>query len=125
MSGQTRQFDRTLDRLSSAVGEKRAVQSRKRAQLLREWPLEFVVIKIGDVNQLRRLLANRLRDPRMRVPEGIHAEAGDEIQIALVGDIPEKDTLATRQYDWITVIGMQQKLPLTFDNLFESIDRKS
>ena len=75
MSRQTRQLDRSFDRLGPAVREERAVQSRKRAQLLRQRPLVFVVVEIRNVHQLRRLIANRLHDPRMRVPQRIHAQS--------------------------------------------------
>ena len=124
MSRQPRQLDRSFDRLGSAVREKRAVQSRERAQLLRQRPLILVVVEIRNVHQLRRLIANRLHDPRMRVPQRIHAQPGNEIQIALALDVVEKHALAPAQHDGIAVISLQQKLPLTFGDLFKGIHRK-
>src|SRR5215475_4058570 len=81
MPYQTRQLDRSFNRFRPAVGEKCPAQSRELRQPLRQRPLKLVVIEIRNVNHLRRLIANRLYDPRMRMPERIHANPGNKIEI--------------------------------------------
>ena len=74
--------------------------------------------------QLRRLIANRLHYARVRVAEGVNAQSGDEIHIALPLDIKKKHALAAAQHDGVPVVGLQQKLPLAFGDLFKVIHRK-
>src|SRR5580704_95649 len=128
MSRQPRQLDRSLNRLSPAVRKKRSRISqraaRKRAQLLRQFSLILVVIKIGDMNQLPRLLPNRLHDPRTRMPQRIHPQTRNKIKIAPALQIVKKHTLPPRQHNGIPVIGPQQIPPLQLRNLFKSFHRK-
>src|ERR1035441_6035410 len=63
------------------------------------------------------------RSADTRVPR-VHSKARNKIQIALLVDVVEKHALATGENDGIAVIGLQQKLPLTFGDLFEGIHRK-
>src|SRR5690348_8504506 len=74
--------------------------------------------------ELRGLIANRLHYARMRVSQGVDAESGNEIQIALAVDIKEKHAFAPAQHDGVSVVGLQQKLPLAFGDLFKVIHRK-
>ena len=74
--------------------------------------------------QLRRLIANRLHYARMRVPQGVDAESGNEVQVALARDIVEKHAFASAEHDGVSVVGLQQKLPLAFGDLFKVIHRK-
>jgi len=119
MPGESRQLDRSLDRFGPAVLKKCAVQSRKLAQLLPQRSLILVVVEIRDVDQLRRLLANRLDDARMRVPQGIHSQPGNEVEILLALDVVEKHSLAPRQHHWIAAISRQQIFPFEFRNLLK------
>src|ERR1700731_4715977 len=129
MSRQPRQLDRPLNRLGSAVGKKRAGISKRaaqeRAQLLRQRPLILVVIKVGDVNNLRRLLPSRLHDPRMRMPQRIYSQPGNKVEIAPVLKVVKKYALPPRQHDGITIISAQQISLFKVCNLFESFHRKS
>ena len=52
-------------------------------QRLRQPPLRLVIIKIGDVNQLARLLDQRLGDGRVRVAQRRDRDAAAQVQIAL------------------------------------------
>src|ERR1700722_1363326 len=121
MPRQPRQLDRAFDRLSSAVGEKCAVESGELTQLLGQRSLIFVVIQIRNMHQLGRLLANRLHDARMRVPQRIHSQPGDEIQVALALQVKQKHALAPAERDGIAVVCLQQILPFKFSDLFKSI----
>ena len=134
MTSQTRQFDRTFNRLSPAILKKRAelfsgraVSGRaagESAQLLGQRSLILVVIKIGDVNQASSLLANRLHDSRMRVSQRIHAQARNKIEIAPVVEVVKKHALPPRQHNGIPVVSPQQIPPLQLRNLFKCFHRK-
>src|SRR5579863_9809556 len=123
MSRQPRQLDRAFDGLGPAVREKRAVEPGELAQLLRQWPLIFVIVEIRNVHQLGRLLTNRLHDPRMRMPQRIHPQPGDEIQVALALQVIQKHALAAAEGDGITVVSLQQVLLFKVCDLFKSIHR--
>src|SRR5579863_3197367 len=128
MPRQPRQLDRPFNRLSPAVRKKRSGISKRaaqeRAQLLRQRPLILVVIKVGDVNQLRRLLPNRLHNPRMRMPQRIHPQPRNKVEIAPVVQVVKKHALPPRQHNRITVISPQQIPLLKFCDLFKSFHRK-
>src|ERR1035441_7673793 len=62
VAGSAHHLQRAFNRLGTAVGEKSAIQSRLRAQLLRQQALVLVVVKVGNVDDLRCLLANGLHD---------------------------------------------------------------
>ncbi|SPF39321.1 hypothetical protein SBA1_270036 [Candidatus Sulfotelmatobacter kueseliae] len=129
MSSQPRQLDRALDRLRPAVGEEHPRHSRraagKLAQLFRQPPLILVIVEIRNVQQLRRLLANRLHDPRMRVPQRIHAQSRNKVEIALALDVIHEHSLAARQHDRIAVISLQQKLLFPFCDFFKGSHKNS
>jgi len=74
--------------------------------------------------QLHCLIANGLDDARVCVAEGVNAESGNEIEVALAVDVKEKDAFAPAQHDGVSVVGLQQKLPLAFGDLFKVIHRK-
>ena len=56
-------------------------------QRLGQPALRLVIVEIGDVNQLARLLHQRLGDRRVRVAERRHRDAAAQVQITLAGDI--------------------------------------
>src|SRR5208282_351991 len=112
MPCQPRQLDRALDRLRPAVLKKSAVQSRKLAQLLRQRTLIFVIVEIRNMHQLRRLLANRLHNPRMRMPQRIHSQPRNKVEIARSFSVIKKHALAPAEHDGITVVSPQQIFPL-------------
>jgi hypothetical protein len=58
------------------------------------------------------------------VAQGVDAKSGNEIQIALALDVKQKYALTPAQHDGISVIGLQQKMPLAFGDLFKVIHRK-
>ena len=120
MSSEARQFDRAFDGLGAAVGEKGAIQSGKLAQPLRQSSLIFVVIKIRDVNDFASLFANRLHDPRMRVPQRVHAQARNKIQILFSLEIVKENALPLFKGSGVTVLGRQEIALLKFDDLFQA-----
>src|SRR5580658_195961 len=128
MPREPRRLDRSLNRLSPAVRKRRASISKraaqKRNQLLRQRPLILVVIKIGNINQLPRLLPNRLNNPRMRMPQRIHPQARNKIKIPPVVNVVKKHALPPRQHHGIPVISPQQIPPLQLRNLFKGFHRK-
>src|SRR5204862_7519284 len=59
----------------------------------------LVVVDVRDVQQLRRLLADRGDDARMGVPEVVDREAGEEIDVGLAVGVPEARALAAHERD--------------------------
>src|SRR5207245_3217964 len=76
------------------------------------------------MHQLRRLLPNRLHNPRMRMPQRIHPQPRHEIEIAIALDVIDKNSLAPAQHERIAVISLQQILPFQFRDLFKSGHKK-
>ena len=120
VSGGAHQLQRAFDRFGAAVGEEGAIESRLLAELLRQQALILVVVEVREVNHLRRLVADDLHDPRMRVSERIHAQAGKKIKVALAIDVPQVNAFAARHGDGITGIGVQQIFLLARDDFLIS-----
>ena len=117
VTGSPHQLQRAFNRLGAAVGEKRAIQPRRVAQLLGQQSLILVVIKVGDVDDLGRLVANHLHDAGMRMTQRVDAQPGQEIEIALALDVKDVHALAARNGQRIAGIGVQQILLFPIDNL--------
>jgi hypothetical protein len=60
----------------------------------------------------------------MGVAQGIHTQARNKIEIALPFQVIEEDALAMAERNGIAVISRQQKLPLTFGDLFKGSHNK-
>src|SRR5688500_4137090 len=69
-----RQLVKPFVGFSAAVAEKDFARRERCDDRLCEPSLRFVVIKVGDVNQLLRLLDERLGNLRVRVPEAAHRD---------------------------------------------------
>ena len=80
-------LDRALHRLRARIGKEGALETADFRQALGQRPLILVVVKVGSVDQQSGLLANRRDNPRMRVSQRVHADAGDEIQVAVAFQI--------------------------------------
>ena len=66
-----------------------------------------MIVKIRAVDEESGLLAKDARDARMRVTERVHADAGDQIQVALAIHVREPGALALAQNDWISAVVLQ------------------
>src|SRR3954470_4444919 len=97
---------------SSAVAEKCAIEPRDFHQPLRQIGLVFVVEEVRCVNQLPGLLLKHLLNCRMSMPERIHANAAEEIEIAFAFRIPQINSAPAREEDFLAVIGWQQQFLL-------------
>ena len=117
MPGGTHQLQRAFNRLGAAVREKRAVQSRCSAKLLGQQSLVLVVIKVGDVDGLRRLVANNLHNARMRVAKRIDAQAGEKVEVTAALDVINVHALAARDGQRVTGIGVQQEFLFAIDDI--------
>ena len=120
MAGGTHELQRPFDRLGSAVGEKGAIQSRLRAELLRQQSLIFVVVEVGDVDDFRRLLADGLDDAGMGMAQGIDAQPGEEVEIAPAINVVNVNSLSARNGKWVAGVGVQQVFLLKRYNFFIS-----
>ena len=110
-----RQFVKPLIRLRAAVAEKNLARRKVPRELLRQSPLRLVIIKIRDVNQLPRLLEQRLRDLRVAVPERTHRDPAAEIEIPLAVHIPHVTPRAARKREFEAPVAghdiLVEKLP--------------
>ena len=102
-------LQRTLHRLGSRVAEKRALQPADLGQPFRQRSLELVIVKVGAVNELRRLIPDRLHDARMPVSQRIHADSGDEVEIALPRQIVNIRPLSAAQNQRIPGVVLQKR----------------
>ena len=59
----------------------------------------------------------------MRVPEGVHAQAGHEVEIAFAPGVVDKHSLAPAQHHRIAIVGLQKKLALALCDLVKSAHR--
>ena len=60
----------------------------------------------------------------MRMPQRIHSQPRNKVEILLVLDVVKKHALPPRQHNGIPVISLQQILPLKLSDLFEGFHRK-
>ncbi len=79
----TRGLDRALHRFGSRIGEEHGVGEGVVHQPLRQMLPLRATVQVGDVDQRRRLILDRLGQLRMAVAQQINRDAGGEIQIAL------------------------------------------
>src|SRR5437016_7927966 len=120
MSGQADELDCAFDRLGPAVREENTLKTRQSAQLLSEAPLIFVVVEVGDVDELCGLVADGLDDTRVGVADRIDAQAGDEIQIAAPIQVKQKDAFPASKSYRITIVGLKKAAAFKFDDFFEA-----
>ena len=78
-----RGLDRALDRLGAAVGEEDGVGEGEVDQPLRERLALRRAVEVGDVDQGRRLVLDRLGQVRMAVAEQVDGDAAGEVEIFL------------------------------------------
>ena len=69
------------------LAEEAALQPAHLRQPLGQRPLILVVVEIRGVDQQSGLLADDFGQTRVGVAERVHADTGDQIQVALPGDI--------------------------------------
>ena len=75
-------LERAFHGLRAGVGEEGALEAARLGQALRQRTLVLVIVKIGAVDQQAGLLADHLEEARVGVSQRVHADSGDEIQIA-------------------------------------------
>src|SRR5947209_8814349 len=98
--------------LSSAVTEKCAIEPRDFHQPLGQIGLILMIEKIRCVNQLPGLLLKHFLNRRVSMPERIHANAAEKIEIAFAFRIPQINSAPAREEDFLAVIGWQQQFLL-------------
>src|ERR1043166_274332 len=76
-------LDCALDRLGAGIGKKHPRESACFRDPARERALVFVIIEIRNVQEQARLLTDHPCQPRMGVAERVHADSGQQVEIAL------------------------------------------
>ena len=100
-------FERAFHRFGARIAEKHPRKPAPLRQFFRQRPLVRVVIQVGRVDHLGRLFAQHLQDPRVRMPQGIHANTGDRIEIAAPFRVVDVAALSAGQNQRITGIILQ------------------
>ena len=102
-----RQFQRAFHGFGAAVGKKRSRHAGELAKFFCQLSLIFVVVKIGNVDELRGLPANDFHYARMRMTQGIYAQSAQQIEIAAAIVVPDKDAFAALDSQWIAIVSGQ------------------
>src|SRR5215471_18817475 len=106
----TRELKCALPGFGATVTEKCAIEAGDFPQAFRQFRLVLVIEEIRRVNQLAGLPLQHFLNRRMRMTERIHADSAEKIEIALAGRVPEIDTLATGEQDFLPIVSRQQEL---------------
>ena len=77
------QFDGSFIGFCTTVGKEHPVESGDFAQLLGRFGLDFVVEQVGSVHDLGSLFADGLDQGRIIIPQGIHRNTVQEIDVFL------------------------------------------
>ena len=81
------QFVKSFVCFRAAVAKKAASRRDQPNECFREQCLRFCEIKVRDMEELPRLLEQRVGDFRIRMTEGADRDAAAEIEVAFSGDI--------------------------------------
>ena len=88
------ELDGVLDALGAAVGEDRLLAERAGRDLVEQLGEPHVRLvgrdQRADVDELPRLVGNRLDDRRRRVPDGHHADAAGEVDQRVAVDVEDE-----------------------------------
>ena len=69
------------------------------------------------MDQARRLVPYNRDNARMVLPERIHADSGNEVEITLPAGIPHIRPVAACKHDRVTRVILQQVLRFELDNI--------
>ena len=81
-----------------------------------EQALVLVVVKVGEVDDLRRLFADDPHDARVGVAERVDAQPGEQVEIAFALDVIQVDAFAARHGDRIASVGVEQVFLFAFND---------
>src|SRR5580693_2574065 len=119
------QLQRGLQCFGAAVAEEGAIQAAGLGQSQRQLRLPLMKIEVRNMNQLAALLRDGLFDGRMTIPQRIHADPAQQIQIALALGVDKMHTLAIDKQNRIALISRKQKLSLSRLDFIQSHDYSS
>ena len=94
-----RQLEQAFVGFRAAVGKKTFAGADAFDEFGGQPALRLGEIQIRDVNQLARLLDERLGDGRVRVAEAAHGDARAEIEVAFAGDIKQITARAVAEHE--------------------------
>src|SRR6185312_3838896 len=104
-------------RFRAAVREEGASEAARLRDALCERPLVLVVKEVGSMDQARGLFLNRRDDTRVILPQRIHADAGNEIEITLAIDVPHVGAIAAMEHKRVARVILQQILLFELDDI--------
>ena len=103
------QLERAFPGLGAAVAEKCLVQTRNLRQSLRQLRLVLVKKQVRYVNQLASLAFQRRLNDRMRVSQGVDADAAQEVEIAFASRIPQIDAAPALEQHALAIVSRKQQ----------------
>jgi hypothetical protein len=105
---QARELDRRLVGLGPRAVEERVVHPRELGESRAEALLLGHLVEVGDVHHLRRLVGDGGDQPRVCVAEAVDGDAGERVEVAASGRIPQPRAFAAYERDWQSLVGVHQ-----------------
>src|SRR5215204_7194944 len=87
MTELARELEEAFVGLGAAVAEEHFARGQRLDDLLREPPLGFVIVKVGNVDDFPGLLDEGFGDLRIGVTETAHGNAAAEVEVTLASDV--------------------------------------
>src|ERR1700676_2767423 len=111
-----RHFECGFVGLGSGIAKKYARQTAGAGKALGQWSRVLVIVTVGAMDQASHLLTNYFGEARVRVAQGVHADTGDQIEIALAGRIVDVTPFSTLQHYRVARVILEQVLLFQIDN---------
>ena len=102
------QLDRRFVRLGPAVAKEHLVGKRMIDQHLRQLHLRLCVIEVRSMDQLRGLVLDRLNQVRVTMPEDVHRNPTDEIEILSPLKVIHLRPTPSHDREWLTHVRLHQ-----------------
>ena len=107
-----RQLDRALDRLGAGVREEHLSAQRPLREPSRKTHCRLRVEEVAHLHQAPRLLAHRVHQRRVAVPDLDNRHAREEIEVFAPLRVPQPRALATDELDWRARVRRHHELAL-------------
>ena len=104
-----RQLERGLVGLAAGVGEEHPIGERAPGDGVGGEDLLVVPVQVGDVDQAAELCGEALGELGVRVTQAAHRDAGGEIEVALVLDVPHLAAGAAGQHHRLLAIVLDER----------------
>src|SRR5260370_10465431 len=107
---ESRKFHRAVNGFGATIRKKDAVHPGPAGEFAREWALIGMVKEIRKMNGARSFAADPFHDARMRVPERVHGDTAQKIEILFSGGIENAGAAAVSHERGLALGGGQKEL---------------